>query len=378
MWIAFHGESSCGAIIREEQQQQEGTMAAIPPRSIEYHGTLRQTAPMPPARRSALIVITIAALLAGASPGLSAQPNPYRTIDDWIASPPRPLGAASMVYPDGAGNLWVAERCGENSCVGHDDLAPILELDASGHWLKSFGAGLFAWPHGIYVDAGGNIWVTDARGGGGRGHQVFKFNPEGQVLLTLGTAGEPGAGPDHFNGPTDVVVAANGDVFVTDGHEDDSNNRVVKFSADGRFLKAWGGTGSGPGQFLVPHAIALDSRGRVFVADRDNNRIQIFDQQGTFLEEWTQFGRPSGIFIGADDTLYVSDNQSNSERHPGWPRGIRVGSARDGSVRAFIPDPEFDPAQALETGAHGLAADATGNIYGAEVYSKSVKKYVPR
>jgi len=126
----------------------------------------------------------------------------------------------------------------------------------------------------------------------------------------------------------------------------------------------------------VPHALAFDSQGRLFVADRDNNRIQIFDQDGRFLAEWTQFGRPSGLYIAADDTLYVSDNQSNTERHPSWTRGIRVGSARDGKVTAFIPDPEFDPARAQETGAHGLAADAAGDIYGAEVFGWKVKKYV--
>jgi DNA-binding beta-propeller fold protein YncE len=346
--------------------------------SVEPNGPLLQTAAMP--RTHALSVITIAAiaLLSLHASDSSAQPNPYRTIDNWIQSPVRPLGAASMVYPDAAGNLWLAERCGENTCLGHDDLAPIIKLDTSGRWLASFGAGLFAWPHGIYVDAQGNVWVADARAGEGRGHQVIKFDPTGRELLRLGTAGEAGTGPDHFNGPTDIVVAANGAVFVTDGHEQSSNNRVVKFSADGRFIKSWGGTGTAAGEFLVPHAIALDSRGRVFVADRDNSRIQIFDQEGVFLEQWTQFGRPSGIYIGADDTLYVSDNQSNTERHPGWQRGIRVGSARDGSVSAFIPDPQFDPAQALETGAHGLAADAAGNIYGAEVYSSSVKKYVRR
>jgi streptogramin lyase len=307
-----------------------------------------------------------------------AQPNPYETLAEWIDLPEgRKLGSASTVDVDRDGNVWVAERCGGNDCVGHADVAPIIVVDASGRAIRSFGAGLFAWPHGIHVDLEGNVWVTDARAGDGRGHQVSKFAPDGRVLLVLGEAGVAGDGPTRFNGPTDVVVAPNGDVFVTDGHEAESNNRVVKFSADGRFIEAWGGTGSEPGRFRVPHAIALDSQGRVFVADRDNNRLQIFDQDGRFLAEWTQFGRPSGLHIAADDTLYVSDNQSNDERHADWPRGIRVGSARDGSVAAFIPDPDFDPAQSQETGAHGVAADAHGAIYGAEVWSETVKKYVP-
>jgi DNA-binding beta-propeller fold protein YncE len=316
--------------------------------------------------------------LVGLVPKVEAQPNPYQASSDWLEAPGRPLGAASMAEPDSAGHLWLAERCGENNCLGRDDIDPILVFDASGRWIKGFGAGLFAWPHGIHVDPEGNVWVADARGGEGRGHQVVKFDREGTVLLRLGVAGVAGSGSTQFNGPTDVVVARNGDVFVTDGHEQNSNNRVLKFSRDGRFLLEWGGTGAAPGQFLVPHAIALDSQGRVFVADRDNNRIQIFDQEGRYIDAWTQFGRPSGIHIGADDTLYVSDNQSNTARNPGWPRGIRVGSARDGSVRAFIPDPEFDPSQDLETGAHGLAADADGVIYGAEVYGRVVKKYALR
>jgi DNA-binding beta-propeller fold protein YncE len=311
--------------------------------------------------------------------GAAAQPNPYATVAAWLQAPQgRALGSVSAVDADAAGNLWIAERCGANDCSASADIAPILRADSSGKVLAAFGAGRFAFPHGIYVDPDGNVWVTDARGGNGRGHQVTKFSPAGAVLLTLGEAGVPGADERHFNGPTDVVVAANGDVFVTDGHETVSNNRVLKFSRDGKLIKQWGGSGSAHGQFLVPHAIALDSRGRVLVADRDNNRIQIFDQDGRFLDEWTQFGRPSGLYVARDDTIYVSDNQSNAERNPGWMRGIRVGNARDGSVTAFIPDPEFDPARAQETGAHGLGVDAGGNIYGAEVYSLSVKKYVRR
>jgi DNA-binding beta-propeller fold protein YncE len=330
---------------------------------------------MPRSLPPSLAFLVAVALCAAAA----AQPNPYRTVEHWLQPPAgRMLGSASSVYPDARGELWIAERCGANDCSADTKLAPILLADPAGRVLRSFGAARFAQPHGIYVDARGNVWVTDARGGNGRGHQVLKFSPTGEVLLALGEAGVPGDGPRHFNGPTAVVVAPNGEIFVADGHEPDSNNRVLKFAADGSFLQQWGGTGSGPGQFRVPHALALDSQGRLFVADRDNNRVQIFDRNGGFIDQWTQFGRPSGLYIAPDDTLYVSDNQSNAERNPGWKRGIRIGSARDGKVTAFIPDPEFDPARAQETGAHGVAADADGNLYGAEVWSHTVKKYTRR
>jgi DNA-binding beta-propeller fold protein YncE len=329
-----------------------------------------------PRPSSPLLALLVAIGLCAAA---AAQPNPFRTTEHWLQPPPgREIGSVSSVYADPRGNVWIAERCAANDCSMDTTLAPIWLADSAGRVLRSFGAGRFAQPHGIYVDAHGNVWVTDARGGNGRGHQVIELSPEGKELLVLGEAGVPGDGPKHFDGPTAVVVAANGDVFVADGHEADSNNRIVKLAPDGTFLEQWGGSGSGPGQFRVPHALALDSQGRVFVADRDNNRLQIFDQDGHFLEQWTQFGRPSGLYIAPDDTLYVSDNQSNAERNPGFVRGIRIGSARDGKVTAFIPDPEFDPKRAQETGAHGIAADADGNLYGAEVWSKTVKKYVPR
>jgi DNA-binding beta-propeller fold protein YncE len=330
--------------------------------------------PMPYA--SLLRAAAAAALFAALVPPIAAQPNPYGVVADWVEAPGRPLGSASMVAVDAQDNVWLAERCGQNGCDDRPEVAPVLRYDASGRWSGGFGAGLFVWPHGIHVDPNGNVWATDGRAEGARGHQVFKFAPSGELLMTLGEAGVAGSGRNQFSGPTHVAVAANGDIFVADGHEVESNNRIVKFAPDGRFLGTWGRSGSRPGEFLVPHALAFDSRGRLFVADRNNNRIQIFDQEGVFLEEWAQFGRPSGIFIAADDTLYVSDNQSNADNHPGWQRGIRVGSARDGSVWAFIPDPEFDPVNAQETGAHGLAADSQGNIYGAEVWSRTVKKYV--
>ncbi len=323
-----------------------------------------------------LPVFVLLAICAG--PALRAQPNPYTQIDDWPRLGDfRVLGSVSSVYPDGEGLIWISERCGANSCVDQGGLDPIIGIDAaSGVVVASFGAGLFTWPHGIYVDRDDNIWVTDGRAAAGRGHQVIKFDSQGEELMRLGEAGTAGDGEYQFNGPTGVVVADDGSIFVADGHEAESNHRIVKFTPDGEFVMAWGGPGSGDGEFNVPHAIAMDSSGRIFVADRDNNRIQIFDQDGAFIDQWAQFGRPSGIFIAADDTIYVSDNQSNDERNPGGVRGIRIGSARDGSVHAFIPDPQFDPAAAQETSAHGVAAGVDGSIYGAEVWSQSVRKYV--
>src|SRR5262249_1688192 len=166
---------------------------------------------------------------------------------------------------------------------------------------------------GATVDREGHLWVTDARGENGKGHQVFEFDANGRVLRTLGKAGVSGSGADAFDQPTDVVVAPSGEIFVTDSHRNGTNNRVVKFSRDGRYVKEWGRKGSGPGELSEPHSIAIDSRGRLFVGDRENNRIQIFDQDGRLLDEWRQFGRPSGIFITKDDTIYVADSESGPD-----------------------------------------------------------------
>lgn len=322
--------------------------------------------------------VAAVALAAWAGVAPLAQPNPYRAVEGWATLPEgRTWGSTSGVYPDREGRIWVAERCGANTCAG-SDLAPILAFDPSGTLVRSFGAGMLVWPHGLHVDPDGNVWVTDARGEGGKGHQVLEFSPNGRLLMTLGKAGVAGDGSDAFNGPSDVLVAPGGDIFVVDGHGAGGNNRVVKFSRDGRFVKAWGTTGRGPGEFSDPHALAMDSRGRLLVGDRNNSRIQIFDQDGTFLDEWRQFGRPSGIYIDAADVIYVADSESNEKRNPGWTRGIRIGSAKDGTVTAFIPDPEPDPDRSATSGAEGVAADAEGNVYGAEVGPQMLRKYVRR
>jgi sugar lactone lactonase YvrE len=322
------------------------------------------------------------------------QPNPYRPIDGW-AQLGRRWGATSAVDVDLEGNLWVAERCGGNSCTG-SSVAPILEFDSSGRLLRSFGAGLFVQPHGIAVDGDGNVWVTDDQGIPGKGHQVFKFSPDGKVLLALGKAGVAGNGPDTFNEPTDVAIAPNGDIFVSDGHVlvqtapngdlfvpdgpgPNPNARIVKFSKDGTFIKMWGTRGSRPGELDGPHGLAFDSQGRLFVADRTNSRIEIFDQDGRFLADWKGFGRPSGLFIDRRDVLYVTDSESTDQpgygHNSGWKRGIRIGSAKDGRVTAFIPDP--NPV-GLTSGAEGIAADSAGSIYGAEVGARRLLKYVKK
>mgnify|MGYP002624629985 CR=1 FL=1 len=250
------------------------------------------------------------ALLAAAAASFAAA-NPYRAIPGW-GDIRRDWGSTSAVYTTPDGNVWVAERCGENTCVGHEDLDNIFLFDSDGNLLRSFGAGLIVWPHGIYVDADGNVWVTDARGHEGRGHQVHKFSPDGELLMSLGKAGVAGDGNDVFNQPSDVLVAPNGDIFVADGHGSQGNNRIVKFDSRGRFLMTWGSTGKEDGEFRDPHALAMDSTGRLFVGDRGNSRLQIFDQDGNHLETWTQFGRPSGLFIDHNDILYAADSEANT------------------------------------------------------------------
>jgi len=333
-----------------------------------------------------LSVSGVALAVVGVVPALSQMtaPNPYRAVSDvWAPLPDgRSWGATSAVYPtpDGQG-IWVAERCGANLCV-ESDVDPVLLYDLSGRLVRQFGAGMFAWPHGMFVDDAGNVWVTDAVGYApvpdGWGHVIYKFSPTGELLMTLGRKGVAGTGQDTFNKPSDVYVGPDGSIFVADGHDAGGNNRIVKLASDGSFVREWGTTGGENGEFRDPHALAMDSQGRLFVADRGNSRIQIFDQDGNHLATWTQFGRPSGLFIDDDDMLYAADSESNTRRNPGWKRGIYIGSARTGWVTAFIPDPEPDPDNAGTSAAEGVAVDAMGNVYGAEVGPRALKQYVKR
>jgi len=213
----------------------------------------------------------------------------------------------------------------------------------------------------------------------GKGHTVVKFSPEGKVLLVLGKPGVAGNPPEALNEPCSVVVAPNGDIFVTEGHSGqgekatpDTVARISRFTKDGKFLGSFGKWGSEPGEFKTPHDITLDADGRLFVADRGNMRIQILEQDGTFVAQWTQFGRPSGVAL-RDGMIYVADSESNGVApHPGWKRGSRVGNLSDGKVLYRIPDPlEMKGTSAAE----GVAVDAKGNVYGGEVGPRQLVKH---
>ena len=296
-------------------------------------------------------------------PAPNNLPNPYREVENWAKLPAGvQWGHVINVLPDAHDNIVVFHRI---------DPA-LLKLDSAGKYIQGFGAGIFVEAHGLAIDRDGNIWTTDQKTKDGKGQQAIKFSPDGKVLMKLGKAGVTGTGPDTFNNPSSVVVAANGDIFIGDGHGGDTNGRVVKFSKDGKFIKAWGKPGTGPGEFDQLHSMAMDSRGRIYVADRGNSRIQIFDQDGKFIDQWKQFGRPSGIYVSKDDTLYSVDSSSSDKTNPGVKRGIRIGSAKDGVVKYFIPDPSA-PGVAL---AEGVSADAKGNIYAAGQSSSTVHKFV--
>jgi DNA-binding beta-propeller fold protein YncE len=366
---------------------------------------------MPRVERVRLMLVAAAiAAWSGTAPAQQASypkptelPNPYRLVEGWPTLPKNMNGGrwgeVIRVHVARDGNIWVFHRCfnvvppGSATCINRGEAnPPILEFDPSGRLLKSFGAGLFAYPHGFTVDNDGNLWVSDVNdsetvlgmsaknpAGVVMGQEVLKLSADGRVLMTLGKEGVAGNGPDTFDRPTGVAIGANGDIFVSDGHNPNKFNasRIVKFSKDGRFIKTWGRKGSAPGEFDEPHDIFIGgSQNRVYVADRRNNRIQVFDQDGNFIVAWRQFGQPSSVFVGTDDTIYVGASFPDPAAKKGELRGIVIGDARDGSLKAFIPDPSDLDKVVRGTSASGIAADAMGNVFAADVGTQNLRKYV--
>lgn len=339
--------------------------------------------------------------------------NPYRPVP-W----PKPwspdggngamdFGATASVYADPTSDhIWITNRCGrtpnyhanQEGCIFKPDYNMIFKFDLEGNLVKRFGAGVIGKPHSMYVDQESNIWVTDYAGGPefghssqevrdemrrlGLGHQVVKFSPEGEVLMRLGIPGVPGGDEVHLDSPSSVAVSPDGSIFVGDSHGAGGNNRVVKYSADGKFIKQVGCSNCPNtfentmyGRFQDPHALEFDSQGNLFVGDKFNGRIQIFDQELNLLDVWTQFGAPAGLAIGPDDLLVSADAESHNSppfdgtpSNTGWEQGLYIGSARTGWVHAFIPA-LAPPITGGDGGPEGVAIDRHGSIYWGETRS---------
>jgi DNA-binding beta-propeller fold protein YncE len=321
--------------------------------------------------------------------------NPYTVILDWaqLNREARPWGGSNGVAIDADGrSVWATDRCSRGvtpGCLG-TDVNPVHHFSELGVEIKSFGGGMFVWPHGIHVDQEGNVWVTDARvatpeelemypGENNKGSVAVKFSPEGEVLMTLGQPGVEGDPPELLTSPTDVVTdPENGDIYVAESHTnvEDPNlvGRISVFDRDGNFLRTIGRTGTGPGEFRTPHALEFDSQGRLIVADRHNHRVQILTKEGEYIGEYKEFSRVSGLAIDANDVIYTADSESDPERHPGWSRGVRIGSLEDGHVTIFIPP--HDNGTPVGAMGEGIAIDPQGNLFTAEANLGGVTKYV--
>jgi DNA-binding beta-propeller fold protein YncE len=276
----------------------------------------------------------------------------YQLVTDWAHIPDgASWGTMAAVATDARGNVYAFQRA---------EPAKVLIFDSSGKFIRQWGSDEFEFPHGLTVARDGSVWASDKKR-----EQVMKFTPDGKLLMVLGQRDVAGnaTSENAFNGLANVAFARNGDIYVADGENSAPgvppfNNRVVKFTKDGKFLKTWGTKGSAQGELTVPHSIAVDSKGHVWVGDRGNKRIQVFDADGNFLNEFTQFGQPASIYISKDDTVYV-----------GAKENIVIGRI-DGTILATIdnvPDP------------HGIAVDeTTGAIYVAQVGPKAILKFAKK
>jgi DNA-binding beta-propeller fold protein YncE len=319
-------------------------------------------------------------------------PNPApKVTKNWGELPAgRKWGTSAGVDIDPKdGHVWAYERCGAGTAGGgpvdcdNTPVDPVFKFDRnSGKVLVNFGKGIMVTPHGIHVDAQGNVWIADFAGNkdGTKGHQVHKFSPKGEKLLSLGVAGKAGNGPGEFNQPNDVAVGPDGSIYVSDGHDGQgmttaaaiaeglkrgATARISKFSPDGKYIKEWGKLGVRHGEFRTPHALQFDRRGRLWVADRGNHRLEIFDKDGNYLESRYLFGRISGFFFKGD-LVYAIDSESGPLNHVNWRNGVRIGPLDEDRITAFIPPFEREDRVYQGTAGEGVAVDADGNVYAAE------------
>lgn len=293
-----------------------------------------------------LSLLSALALFSSSADSTDALPK-YEAVAGFLQLPEgTKLGGVAAVATDSADRIYVFHRGKQ----------PIMVFDKDGKFLRGWGDNQVKTSHGLRVDADGNVWTTDIGN-----HLVTKFDPMGKVLLTLGKKDQPGDATDQFNKPTDVAVAANGDIFVSDGY---GNSRVVKFAKDGKFIREWGKKGTGDGEFNLPHAVVLDSKGRVYVGDRENNRVQLFDADGKFLAVWKESGAPYGLFLTSAGRLLVADGRANTVNvldPQGKPLG-RFGAKGTDAGQFAMP--------------HWLCADTRGTIYVAEVTGQRLQKFM--
>lgn len=311
------------------------------------------------------------AILLTAGPLLAVEPH-HELVPGWPALPEDyVLGLCAGVAVDSQNRVFVFHRR-ERQWTTPFPKDPIASSTVSiidgqsGKLLGAWGAGQFIMPHGLTIDREDRVWLTDVGL-----HQIFKFTPEGKILMTIGEPRKPGGDSTHFNLPTDIAVLPDGSFYVSDGYK---NTRVAKFTADGRFEFEWGGKGDAPGQFNLPHGIAVDARGRVFVCDRTNSRLQVFDPQGKFLAQWKgpHIGRPYGVDIGPEGHIYIVDGGDPSSEPA--ERGKVVELDADGRVVDSFGAPGKGPGQ-FQMG-HDIAVAPDGAVYVAEGAGKRVQKFV--
>jgi len=298
---------------------------------------------------------------------LIGLPDPYREDFDWAKTPAgRVYGADRAIAVDADGKtVWVVDRCGlsASTCAKDPTINPIMHFDANGNLIKSFGAGEFANPHGVFVDAQDHVWTADALGQNPKtckvlGDTLREYSADGKLLMEI-------KGPVNgkvFTSLNDVVVdPRSGDIFLADGHGggpngEPENDRVIRFDKTGKFILEWGQPGKGDSDIGIPHGLAEDKEGRIYVADRLNAAVKVFDQTGKLLNVWKQFGAPSGVYV-RNEWLYVSDYTANGSTNPDLSPGIRIAKVSDGKILYNIP---YLPGNSLE----GVSVDAAGNVYG--------------
>ena len=335
--------------------------------------------------RLAVICAAAGAFLSAAAPS-PGQPSPaqpteyprtnmtpwYEVAPDFFKRPAAPGGSPAWgempgIAVDDKDQVWVFTRA----------KPPVQVYDSRGNLVRSWGEDVIQAAHYLKIDHEGMIWVADV----GK-HVVMRFTPEGKLLKTLGTPGQPGCDQTHLNRPTDMAISPAGDVFVTDGY---GNNRVVHFDKDGKFVKEWGKLGTGPGEFSLPHGIVMDSKGRLYVADRNNCRVQVFDQDGKFIAQWRNLLVPWGFWITKKDEIWVCGSSPMLWRKEDGALGcppkdqvfMRFNTAGKLQQLWTIPKGEDGKEQPGELNwVHGIALDSKGNIYAGDIKGHRAQKFV--